>query len=130
MRRILSDRQWQKAASLLVVLYTLCIIGPAAAFASNDSATAAHCLTDDHLETAKIHVHHDGSSHRHSLPDSERGEAGKCCGLFALNAITPAIGFVVEPHFQASHLAPLVARFLAGCGSNRIDRPPRSLLSL
>ena len=135
MRRFLSDRQWQKAASLLVVLYSLCVIGPAAAVASaaiafNDSAVAAHCLTEDGLEAAKIHIHHDRSSHQHSLPDQDNGQLGKCCGLFALNAIAPAIGFVVEPSFQTSHLALLMAKMLAGRGSDRIDRPPRSLLSL
>jgi hypothetical protein len=115
MRRFLSDRQWQKAASLLVVLYTLCVIGPATAIAFNDTA-AAHGLTDDGLEAAKIHIHHDGSSHQHSFPDPDNGQPGKCCGLFALNAITPAIGFVVEPSFQTSHLAPLMANMLAGRG--------------
>ena len=98
MRRFLSDRHVGKAASLLVVLYTLCVIGPAAAIAFGDSETAAHCLTDDHLEAAKIHVHQDGSSHQHSIPDDDHGQPGKCCGLFAPSAIAPAIDLVAEPH--------------------------------
>src|ERR1019366_10086549 len=107
MRRILSDRQWQRAASLLVVLYTLCVIGPAAAIAFSDDETAAHCLTDDHLETAKVHVHQDGLSQQHSLPDDDHSQPGKCCGLFAPSAIAPAIDFVAEPHSQGVHLTSL-----------------------
>lgn len=130
MRRVLSDRQWQRAASLLVVLYTLCVIGPAAAIAFGDSETAAHCLTDDHLEAAKIHVHQDGSSHQHSIPDDDHGQPGKCCGLFAPSAIALAIDLVAEPHSHSVHLTSHFARALSGRGSDRIDRPPRSLLSL
>src|SRR5450759_462342 len=129
MRRVLSDRQWQRAASLLVALYTLCVVGPAAAIAFGDSETAAHCLTDDHLETAKVHVHHDGSSHQHSLPDDDHGQPGKCCGLFAPSAIAPAIDFVAGPHSHGLHLASVITSALSGRGSDRIDRPPRSLLS-
>jgi hypothetical protein len=130
MRRFLSDSQWQRAASLLVVLYTLSVIGPATAIAFSDSATAAHCLTDDHLETAKIHVHQDGSTHQHSIPDDDHGQPGKCCGLFAPSAITPTIDFVVERQFHTAHLATRIAGALSGRSSDRIDRPPRSLLSL
>src|SRR5674476_1286001 len=110
MRWFLDDRKRQRAASLLVVLYTLCVIGPATAIAVSDDATAAHCLTDNHLETVApyvhqhdkvtIHVHQDGSSHQHSLPADDHGQPGKCCGLFAPSAITPAIDFVVEPRFH------------------------------
>src|SRR5450759_2047530 len=112
MRWFLDDRQRKRAASLLVVLYTLCVIGPATAIAFSDDATAAHCLTDDHLETATIHVHQDGSSHQHSLPADDHGQPGKCCGLFAPSAITPALEFVVEPRFHTSHLASLFAKML------------------
>src|SRR5450759_1333100 len=123
MRRYLSNRQWQRAASLLVVLYTLCVIGPAAAIAFGDSATGAHCLTNDNLETVAIHVHQDGSSHQHSIPDDDHGQPGKCCGLFAPSAIAPAIDFVAEPHSHSVPLASVIARALSGRGSDRIDRP-------
>src|SRR5450759_1216772 len=140
MRRFLSDRHWQKAASLLVVLYTFCVVGPAAAIAFAANATAEHCFTADHLEpvaphvhqhaTATVHVHQDGSSHQHSIPDGDHSQPGKCCGLFAPSAIAPAIDFLSEPHSHRLPLASVIARSLSGRGSDRIDRPPRSLLSL
>src|SRR3974390_1886843 len=120
MRRLLSERHWRLATSLLVALYTLCAVGPAAAITLGDSATDAHCFTDDHLETTTIHIHHDGSSHQHSLPDAHHGQPGKCCGLFAPSAIAPAIDFVTEPRLHSLSLASVIARALAGRGFDRI----------
>lgn len=130
MRRFLSDKRWRKAAGLLVALYALCVVGPAAAITFGDIETGAYCFTDDHLETVKIYVHQDGSSHRHFLPADDHGQPGKCCGLFAPSAIAPAIDFVAEPHIHSLPLASVIARSLSGRGFDRIDRPPRSLLSL
>lgn len=130
MQWFLNDRQRQKAGILLAVLYTLCVIGPAAAIAFSDDAAAAHCLTDDHLETVKGHVHQDGAGHQHSAPDDDHGQPNKCCGLFSVNAIAPAIDFVVERQPYTPHVASFFGKMLFGRGSDRIDRPPRSLRSL
>ena len=130
MRLFLSDKQWQKAASLLVGMYTLCVIGPAVAIAFSDSAISVNCLIDDHHETVKIHVHKDGLSHRHSIPRNDHDQAEKCCGLFGPIAIAPAIDFVVEPKFHTSRLTLQFASMLSGRSSDRIDRPPRSRSSL
>ena len=131
MRRFLDDRKRQRAASLLVVLYTLCVIGPATAIAFSDDATAAHCLTDDHHETVKVHVHQGRvEPSACSAPGDDQGQAGKCCGLFGPSTIAPTIDFVVWRQPHTSHLASVFAGVLSGRGSDRVDRPPKSLLPL
>lgn len=124
--------QWRwRAVSLLVVLYALCVVAPTATLALSDESAPAHCLTDDSHMTDTIHVHPDGSSHHPSgTGGDERGQPGKCCGLFFLSAIAPAIDFFTDRQPPVSQLAPHFAKSLSGRGSDRIDRPPRSLLSL
>src|SRR5437016_14653260 len=63
-----------KAAIVLAVLYVLCILAPAVAFAFSDNPAVAHCLTEDHVgihdhgskhDGGKLHVHAHGSTHTH-----------------------------------------------------------------
>jgi hypothetical protein len=130
MRKLFDDRQSQTAVRLLIVLYTLCVIGPATAIASSDDAIAAHCLTDNQVEAVTNHVRQDGTSHKHSVPGEDQGNPGKCCGLFSLSALAPTIDFFVERQPHTLQLAPVFAKAHSGRGSDRIDRPPKSFLSL
>jgi hypothetical protein len=128
--RLTSKWRW-RAASILVVLYALCVAAPTAALALSDKSVPVHCLTDDHHMIGTDNVHNDGSSHQHSSTgDDDHGQPGKCCGLYGLSAIVPDIDFIVGQRPPVSHLASLIANNLSGRGSDRIDRPPRSLLSL
>jgi hypothetical protein len=124
--------QWRRrVASLLVVLYALCLAAPTAFLAFSDGSAPAHCLTDDHHGIGTNHVHQDGSSHHHSSTgDDDRGQPGKCCGLFCLSALAPADDFAARQHPPVAHPTSLFAASLSGRTSDRIDRPPRSLLSL
>jgi hypothetical protein len=126
----LLTRKWRlRAASLLVVLYALCLVAPTAVLAF--SAAAAHCLTDDHHGVGTSHVHEDGSSHRHSgTGHDEKGQADKCCGLFCVSAMVTSVEFFAWQHPPAAHFASFHTGILSGRGDDRIDRPPRSLLSL
>ncbi len=58
------------------------------------------------------------------------GQTGKCCGLFCVSAISPTVNEFAWRHPPAVHLAPLFVASLTGQDSDRIDRPPRFLLSL
>ena len=123
-------RKWRwRAASLLVVAYALCLAAPTAVLALSGAPAAAHCLTDDHHGLAASHVHEHGAPHHH---DGNGGDdpPGKCCGLFCLNALSPDTLFIVSP--PAHWAAVIVARpqAMSGRGTDRIDRPPRSLPSL
>jgi hypothetical protein len=124
-------RKWRfRAASLLVVLYALCLAAPTTVMALSQ-AIPAHCLADDQHGLGMVHAHEDGSSHHHSgTGDDERAQPGKCCGLFSVSAIAPAFGIVVDRHSPATQQPLLIGNSLSGRDSDRIDRPPRSHLSL
>src|SRR5262249_56328723 len=94
-----------KAAIILAVLYALCILAPAVAFAFSDNPAVAHCLTEGHVGVrdhaskhdhgGNLHVHADGTAHQHHdegaapQPSGNDGKAAKatCCGLFSVVAI-------------------------------------------
>jgi len=103
------------------------------------SPAAAHCLTEkshgqsNHhagLVTDESHHGSDGSSHHSNAGDDEKSQAGKCCGLFCVSAMVTGVDFVAWQHPPAMHVASLFVESLSGQNSDRIDRPPRSLLSL
>src|SRR5262249_19002166 len=131
-----------KAAIVLAVLYALCILAPAVAFALSDNPAAAHCLIEGHVgvhdhggkpeHNGKLHVHADGSAHQHhddGVAPQPSGNDGKaalatCCGLFSVVAISgeplPSFGF----DRLASVVLPVLADALRGRAPNRINRPP------
>jgi hypothetical protein len=127
----LLNKQWRhRAASLLVVMYALCVVSPAAAFAFGNSATAAHCLTDDNHGLAKAHIHQDGISHEHSDAGNDGdGYPAKCCGLVCLSGITPTIDTTLGQVISASAVPLIVEEGILGRGPICLDRPPEFLLS-
>lgn len=124
-------RTWRwRAAGLLVVVYAFCLAAPTAVLALSGTPAAAHCLTDDHHGLAAAdHVHAHGSPHHHD-GNGEDDPPAKCCGLFCLSALSPDIVFIVSP--PGNWAAVIVARpeAMSGRGTDRIDRPPRSLPSI
>ena len=125
----LTRKQRWRAASLLVALYALCLATPTAVVALGLNAIPAHCLTDDH-DAGVVHSHH-GSAHHHSGGTADHGDhEGKCCGLFGITAIAPEAATFSMPPAPATQQQALIAASLSGRGSERIDRPPRSHLSL
>jgi hypothetical protein len=127
----LNNKQRQRAAGLLVFLYTFCAIGPATAIGLGDGAAAAHCLTSNQYGIGRVHVHQDEPSHHHSGGGpNQHSEIGKCCGLFSASALAPDLAVVVNQPVPASHQPLLIANSLTGRAADRIDRPPRFLLSL
>jgi hypothetical protein len=125
-------RKWRwRAAIVFVALYALCLATPAIVLAFGTTDLPTHCLTDDEHGIGTIHVHDDGSSHHHSNTGSTgHNQSGKCCGLFGSIAIAPTIDFIVVQLAPIVQLAASPAKSLSGRGSDRIDRPPRSALSL
>ena len=128
-----------KAAIVLAVLYALCVLAPAVAFAFSDNPAVAHCLTEGHVGVhdhgskqehgGKLHVHPDGTAHRHhdapqAPADDGKGPIASCCGLFSVVAISsepvPSLGF----DSLASVVLPIFGEALSGRGPERINRPP------
>ena len=130
------------AAIVLAVLYALCILAPAVAFAFSDNPAVAHCLTEGHVGVhdhgakpehgGKLHVHADGSAHQHHddgatpQPAHDDGKAAiaSCCGLFSVVAIPgePVPSFGLDS--LASVVLPVLGEVLSGRGPERINRPP------
>ena len=123
----------RKAATLLVVLYTLCLLAPSAAFALADGPRQAHCLTQANHGLAKAHTHHDGTQHEHAqIPqksDDEKDQLKNCCGLFCLIALTPAIDLAIGQSPVGSAVVAALEAAVARGAPGRLDRPPISLLS-
>jgi hypothetical protein len=127
------------AAIVLAVLYALCILAPAVAFALSDNPAVAHCLTEGHVgvhdhgaKHEHLHVHADGTAPQHHdngaapQPSGNDGKAAiaTCCGLFSVVAIpgepVPSLGF----DSLASVVLPVLGEALSGRGPERINRPP------
>ena len=67
----------------------------------------------------------------HSVPANPQSDQSQnCCGLFGVTAIAPTFVITVVPPVVAAGIAFTVSEDLFGRGFDRIDRPPRSLLSL
>ena len=130
------------AAIVLAVLYALCILAPAVAFAFSDNPAVAHCLTEGHVGVhdhaakhdhgGKLHVPADGTAHQHHdegaapQPSGNDGKAAiaSCCGLFSIVAIAgePVPSFGLDS--LASVVLPVLGEVLSGRGPERINRPP------
>lgn len=127
-----STRKWRyRAASLLVVLYALCLVAPTAVLAFDADSTPAHCLTEGAQTAGSSHVHSgQNRSDTGGTGDMDHDQASKCCGLFSVSGtLTPFDAATIRLPLM-SHIEPLFLADLSGQDSDRIDRPPRSLPSL
>jgi hypothetical protein len=134
---LLTSKWRRRAAAFVAVLYALCLLVPAAAYAMSDEAVPAHCLTmvETHQAAAEhASRHHDGMSHDdHSkMPasDHDHGLPDKCCGLFSVTAVAPGLDFIAEPTGHVSDVILPAVTSLLGRGAGRIDRPPRHLSAI
>jgi hypothetical protein len=129
-------KTWRvRTALVLAVLYASCVIAPPLALAFTDGAVAAHCLTDEHPGMnmrhmhGSVHVHDEGGSLGKST-DDHKEKSDNCCGLFCITAgAVPLVPILVDPD-HATALNVVFDSALGGRATDRIDRPPRSLLSL
>jgi len=132
-----------RVASAVALLYLLCVLAPAAAFAFGDGSRAAHCLTDDNHGLRSAHVHHvhqhdggnahvhdDGTSHEHSKAPDGKSSDGQCCGLICLSALPASISEVQTPALPAMVAISANQEDVAGKTPDRLYRPPISPLSL
>ncbi len=139
MFRWLTSQQRNRAASLLVALYALCLVTPTAVMALDASPAVAHCLIEESHGQSNYHASHNTGENHHGIDESsqhsdaggdEKSQTGKCCGLFCVSAMVTGIDFVAWQHPPAIQVASLFVESLGGQNSDRIDRPPRFLLSL
>lgn len=134
----LFTKGWRRSLGALVVaLYALFVVLPTAAVATSHSPVSAHCLGEhhhgvgehQHADAAPAMHDHGGGSHEEPA-GHEHGQTEKCCGLFGVTALAPDFQVVDVRLTQSSDLVVTRAESLLGSRGDRIDRPPRDLLSL
>ena len=112
---------------LLAVLYTLCVVAPAAALAATQQPVSADCLGEHSHATVEKADHADASQHKPT--EHRHAQAEKCCGLFGVTALAPGFQVVTMRPTQSSGLIAPLAESLFSNNGDRIDRPPRDFLS-
>jgi hypothetical protein len=131
MLRALTSKMRVWAAAGMAGFYAACIFAPVAAFAFGHGE--AHCLTQDNHGLSAVHVHDDGTVHRHSNEPADADVAdgaanpnavGKCCGLICLAAMVPPVQDPMAPGAPPTLVFPLAEDALVGGIPARLDRPP------
>ncbi|HJS62609.1 MAG TPA: hypothetical protein VJ800_12735 [Pseudolabrys sp.] len=125
-------RNWlRRTGFVAAALCVLAWVAPAAAVTLSADLSRTHCLDEIHV----LANHHQTADHQHSTPadqtrDQTRDQGQSCCGLFGVTAIAPSYDTTSVPIVVATSIAPTPSENLFGWGLDRIDRPPRSPLSL
>jgi hypothetical protein len=124
-------KHWHRKAGLVVAaFYLLALVTPAVAVTISVDPSRGHCL--DEIQAVASHHHSaDHADHHDSPPaDPPRDQNQNCCGLFGVTAIAPNFAITAIPMVVANSITMTRSEDLFGRGFDRIDRPPRSLLSL
>lgn len=122
---------WRRKASVLVVaLYALCLVVPVAALAAIHAPVPVHCLGEHHHGAIDEAVHLHSAAAQDEPADHGHGDAVKCCGLFGVTALAPGFLVVAIEQTDGSDMAVPLVPSLTGSRGDRIDRPPRGLVSL
>jgi hypothetical protein len=122
----------RKAGAILVTLYALCLVAPAAALAATEQPISAHCLGEHHHGAGAADIaDHDHTGTTQDQPGHDgHGQQEKCCGLFGVTALAPEFSVVTAQITPSADIVLPRSESLLGSGVERIDRPPRVLLSL
>lgn len=115
---------------MVAAFYLLALAAPAVAVTLSVDPSRSHCL--DEIQAVASHHHSaDHADHHHSPPaDPPQDQGQNCCGLFGVTAIAPNFAITVVPMVVATSITFALSEDLFGREFDRIDRPPRSLLSL
>jgi hypothetical protein len=120
-----SLRRW--GATLVVVAYAFAVLAPTVAFARADHASIVHVLSESHGGMLILHFHDDdGDRHEHPVK-SGSGPVHHCCGVISLPGLEPSLIISIQPPQATTVLLPSSEPSRSGCGSSRLERPPRPL---
>jgi hypothetical protein len=127
----IARKSWRRKVGLVfAAFYLLAQATPVAAVSLSVDLSRSHCL--DEIRALASHDHAADHVDHHHFPtaDSPRDLGQNCCGLFGVTAIAPSFDVTVVPMVVAASVMFTPSEDLFGRGLDRIDRPPRSLLSL
>lgn len=130
MRAIVAKSWRRKAGALIVALYAWCLLAPVSVVAAADGSVPVHCLDDHDHAAGEPALHHSATRNDQVPANHDHGQDEKCCGLFGVIALAPDFQVVAVRLTQSSTLTMPHAASLSGSRVERIDRPPRDLLSL
>jgi hypothetical protein len=127
----LARKEWRRwVGQLAAIFYLLTLAAPVTAVALSADPTHSHCLKEVHALVSDYQSA-DHSDHHHSVPANQPSDQSQnCCGLFGVTAMAPAFVITDMPVVVAASITLAPSKNLLGRGFDRIDRPPRSLLSL
>jgi hypothetical protein len=118
-------RRW--AATALVAIYALGILGPAAAFAHADTASIVHVLIEAHGGFLTPHFHNDGRDHDHSKK-TKADQGHQCCGVTSISGLEPDADISLVALPLVTTVAWPTEQRISDYTLDRLDRPPRQPL--
>jgi hypothetical protein len=124
-----------RLAIALATFAAFCFVAPPALLAFGHGENTAHCLSmADSVNHGKAKAAGETHHADHSTPASDDSTPAPeqqmtCCGLFCLSAVTTDGGTVVDNGPRAAHETAGEPNPLTRV-SDRLDRPPISLLSV
>ena len=126
MWRLLKKSLHHQFVGALVVLYVLSVI--ATAFAFDSSAIGCRSATGDTygLVTVKARRDQAGCTDRNDWPD----RSSPCCGVVCWSGLAPEIIFRPPRRAQLQMVFLLIEECVVERCLNRLERPPKFLLSL
>jgi hypothetical protein len=156
MVRFLASWAARRVAGFVALAYFACVLMPSLALAFTNGAVSAYCFDEIAEQVASaqvhVHVHSDGTVHRHidkassaaiagESPQARGGTDGQghsqthshdgsCCGSFGFIAVLPTLGGSIDEPAAYHVQQPILTSCLVGCGPDRIDRPPIALLPM
>ena len=113
--------------SFLVAAYAFGVLAPAIAFSLDRDASIIHSLEEAHGGLLLLHVYHDDG---HRAKSSQQGPHGghHCCGVFALQALSPPYTAYLLHEFCGALIKAEPQDFSPICRPPRLDRPPRIIV--
>ena len=127
----IARKSWRRKVGFVVAaFYLLALATPVAAVALSVDLSRAHCLDEIHALASDHHAADHADHHQSPPADPPRDLGQNCCGLFGVTAIAPSFWMAAVPMAIARSITMTPSENLFGRGFDRIDRPPRVLLSL
>lgn len=153
----LITQQWRvRFAVIVAASYVFVSLMPSAALAFTDNQAAIHCFgitqnqylgahthrqagiaATNHAAVTPVHSHalheHAAPAEKHAdgmIPSDTHAQPAQCCGLFCISGITQAFALTSVRVSHVSCRVTPVTGFLSGKYPDRIDRPPRSPMSI
>jgi hypothetical protein len=131
----LTKRARVRSAIVVACLYAMGVLAPSIAIASADRHSADHCFSEIQAAVGATHIHADGAVHEQHGDHGATGGKNEttpenCCGLFSVTAALAAPFAALDPPDRADTMHFALDNALNDRDTDRIDRPPRSPLSL